>query len=182
MPPDDAPTYTVLPEGSDGSTAMAPTRPEISAFSPSPLAPIPAGPTAVNVLVESALVGSWVKMRKLTVAWSATGSPSPVAGIGFVRFSDHELIVPVRPDPLSVISSVQLPPEILFLNTDSGKRGLNVPKKGGPPFWIGVLAVSSNVVCEKSAWRPVWPTLEKSCTLVTPSGAIRRASRSGSNG
>ena len=95
---------------------------------------------------------------------------------------DQLLIVPSRPVPWSTTSSVQLPPEVWFLNTLSGNRGLKVPRNGGPPFWIGVAAVSSNVVVEKLAWSPVWPTFEKSCTLVTPSGAIRRASRSGSKG
>src|SRR5436309_3291607 len=75
IPPDAAPRYTVLPDGSDGSTARPPTRPDTSAFSPAPFAPMPAGPTAVHVLLASGFVGFIVKMRKLAVVWSLTASP-----------------------------------------------------------------------------------------------------------
>ena len=49
------------------------------------------GPTAVQVVLDSGLVGSVVKIRKLTVAWSATGSPRPVIGTPFWKVSDQLL-------------------------------------------------------------------------------------------
>src|SRR3954468_16443873 len=66
-PPLAPATYTVLPDGSDGSTAMPPMRP-----APTPL-PIDAGPMAVHCCWATALVGSCVKTRKVVVNWSMTG-------------------------------------------------------------------------------------------------------------
>src|SRR5262245_39514428 len=124
---------------------MAPIRPAISAFSPGPFAPIPFGPTAVQVVEDCALVGSKVKIRKPTVARSATASPRPGLEIGLTRLSDQLLMVPVRPATRSVISRVQAPPEVWLRKAERGNLGLNRPKNGGPPFWMGVVAVSSNV-------------------------------------
>ena len=68
---------------------MALTRPEF------PWSLFEAGPTGVQVLLESGLVGSIVKMRKLAVVWSATGSPSPVLVVVFgVAVIDQPVSVP----------------------------------------------------------------------------------------
>src|SRR3954452_13079905 len=58
---------TVLPDVSEGSTASELTRPA----SPFVLAPSPidVGPTAVHDVLDCALAGAVVKIRKLTVAW-----------------------------------------------------------------------------------------------------------------
>src|ERR1700732_1498550 len=82
----------MFPEGYKGSTAMSVTVPELKPWL------IPAGPTAVQVLWDSGLVGSIVKMRKLTVAWSATTSPLTVGGLGFLRIKDQLFRVPSRDD------------------------------------------------------------------------------------
>src|SRR5271157_1350977 len=105
MPPLAPPTKKVLPVGSDGSCARPPTRPEEP--------PIGAGPTAVQVSRDSALVGSIVKMRKLALAWSAMGSPSPEVGKGFSKIKDQLLRTLVwAVVPVFWITSCQVPPEV----------------------------------------------------------------------
>src|SRR5947209_15885544 len=89
MPPEAPPMKTVLPEGSDGSTAMPPMRPEFE------LPLFDAGPTEDQVLLASGLVGSIVKMRNWAVVRSATGSPRPVPGTDRWNVSDQRLSVPV---------------------------------------------------------------------------------------
>src|SRR5438132_13822865 len=69
--------YTVLPDGSDGSTAIARMPPELL------LLFCEAGPTGVQAVLDNsvlALLGSVLKMRKLTWAWSAAGSPRSEIG------------------------------------------------------------------------------------------------------
>src|SRR5262249_35606389 len=67
---------TVLPEGSDGSIARPPTRPErpVLAASPGVVVPKPPpidpGPTEVHVWLDSASVWPSGKMRKLAPALS----------------------------------------------------------------------------------------------------------------
>src|SRR4051794_9564151 len=100
MPPEAPPTKTVLPEGSDGSTAMPPMRPEFS------LSLIDAGPTEVQVELDSGLVGSIVKTRNAADVRSATGSPMPVPGTGRSRFNDHRFSVPIKLADALVISSL----------------------------------------------------------------------------
>src|SRR5262245_30505642 len=107
---------------------MAPIRPATSALSPAPFAPMPLGPTAVQVVEDWVLVGLNVKIRKPTLVRSATASPRPVPEIGLTRSSDQPLIVPVRPATRSVTSSVQLPAEVWLRKADRGNRGLNRPK------------------------------------------------------
>ena len=63
---------------------------------------IAAGPTAVQVLLDSGLVGSIVKIRKPALTWSATGSPRPLVGKGFWKLSDHPRSLPAL--PLVVVS------------------------------------------------------------------------------
>src|SRR5207245_3774777 len=81
--------YTVLPEGSDGSTAMPPMRP--------PPVATAAGPTDVQSLCDSGLIGSVVKMRNVVIAWSAAGSPRPLVDTGFNKVIDQLLSVPEVP-------------------------------------------------------------------------------------
>src|SRR4051794_14005861 len=57
IPPEAPPTKTVLPDGSEGSTAIPPTRPAAV------LPLIEAGPTGVHVLLASTLAGLVVKIR-----------------------------------------------------------------------------------------------------------------------
>src|SRR5439155_13225054 len=140
-----------------------------------------APPTAVHVVCDCGLAGSMVKMRKPAVAWSAADSPSPVPGTGLVSVSDQLLSVPLAM-PEDLISSVHLPTDSLPLRTLSGSCGLNLPKKGAAPFWIGVVAVSSRTVFWKFALLPtLLPTLSNS-VIVVPSGAMSVAVRSGSFG
>ena len=90
---------------------MPPIRPEL------PLAPIAAGPTAVHVELDCGLVGSIVKIRKLVLAWSATGSPRPVLGSGFWKVIDQLLGWPT--DPVVLVfdtASVHAPPTFSPLN------------------------------------------------------------------
>src|SRR5437588_12878311 len=103
-PPLAPATNTVLPVESEGSSARPPMRPEFS------LLLLEAGPTEVHVPRESGLLGSIVKMRKLTVAWSATVSPSPVSERGLRNVGDQLSIEP-RPGAKSWISSIHVPPE-----------------------------------------------------------------------
>src|SRR3569623_603815 len=174
-------TYTVLPEGSDGSSAMPPMRPDLSPLE------IEAGPTAVHACCETELVGSWVKMRNEALNWSATGSPRPEPATEFWSVSFQLTRVPVRVDELLRICSVQLPAEPWFLKVLRGNCGLNGPAPMPTLFawvaasWIGVRAVSSKVVLVKFACGllPDVPTPENNWIWV-PSGAIRKAVRSGS--
>src|SRR4051794_25356659 len=86
-PPLAAPTYTVFPDLSDGSTAMAPTRPAVDWSTTLPaesVVKIDVGPTGVQVLRAWAMVGSVLKMRKLADAWSAVTSPTPGPASTFV--------------------------------------------------------------------------------------------------
>src|SRR5438874_1950445 len=73
---------------------------------------IPAGPTAVQVSLESGLVGSIVKMRKLALTASVFGSPRPLTGSGFWKVSDQLLSVGGGPPPNGLVlrsTSVQAP-------------------------------------------------------------------------
>src|SRR5436305_803223 len=62
-PPLAPPTYTVLPDGSDGSTASAPTMPDL--IPPVLVLTRGAGPIDVQVLLDSGLAVASVKTRKL---------------------------------------------------------------------------------------------------------------------
>src|SRR4051812_45727880 len=73
-PPTAAPAYTVFPDGSDGSTAIAPIRPALSSPGVVVLT-IGDGPTAVHAVVDPLRAGLSMNRRKPTVVWSATGSP-----------------------------------------------------------------------------------------------------------
>src|SRR4051794_17280828 len=131
MPPLAPPTNTVLPEGSEGSTARPPIRPVCPVMG--------AGPTAVQVSWDSALVGSIVKIRKLAWVWSAVGSPRPEVGWGFSKESDQLFSVPVR--LLALLSwsrSVHVPPEGKPANAFRRDCcGLNeLEKNGANPCWI----------------------------------------------
>ena len=87
----------------------------------------------------AALVGSSVKMRKLALTWSATGSPRPVLGTGFWNVSDQALRVPAVVAPVALMTvSVQVPWAFEPANAASDCCGWNVPKKAAPPCWIGV--------------------------------------------
>src|SRR4051812_37093013 len=99
MPPEAPPMKTVLPEGSEGSTAMPPMRPEL------PLPLFDAGPTEVQVVLASGLAGAVVKMRNAAAARSAAGSPRPLPGTGRCNVSDQRLSVPLRVPEALVISS-----------------------------------------------------------------------------
>src|SRR4051794_1449922 len=103
MPPEAPPMKTVLPEGSDGSTAMPPIRPEL------PLPLIDPGPTELHVLLDSGLVGAIVKMRNDAVVRSATGSPVPVPATGRRNVSDQRFSVPLTVVAALLISSRQIP-------------------------------------------------------------------------
>src|SRR5215204_819396 len=73
-PPLAPATYTVFPLGSDGSTAVAVTRPVLApSFAD-------AGPTGVQASRVSSFVGSVVNTRKPAWNRSATRSPSPLVG------------------------------------------------------------------------------------------------------
>ena len=89
----------MLPEGSEGSTARALTLPVL--LSPA----IAAGPTGVQLLVAATVVAFEVKIRKSSVARSATGSPNPVPETARVSSSAQLLSVAAKPEVL-VISSV----------------------------------------------------------------------------
>src|SRR3954468_22454537 len=86
-PPLAPATYTVLPDGSDGSTAIPPMRPAYPFVDVAWAAE--AGPTAVHVVADWRFVGSIVKMRNPTVAWSATGSPMLLSGTPFWNVNDQ---------------------------------------------------------------------------------------------
>src|SRR5262249_53631111 len=86
-----------------------------------------AGPTAVHCVCDVGLVGSWVKVRKLAVNWSATGSPRPEPGTELLRINFQLTRVPVRMAESLVISSVQVPSEPWPLNALSGSWGLYGP-------------------------------------------------------
>ena len=105
---------------------------------PCPLFDAP--PTAVHTWCDRGLAGSMVKMRKLSDAWSAEVSPRPDCGTGLSKVSDQLESEPVRPETLSVICSVHVPAELCPSSALSGSCGLNLPKNGAPPFWIGVVA------------------------------------------
>src|SRR5579884_3308572 len=90
-PPLAPAAYTVLPEGSDGSTARLLTRPEFWPLLLPGAGFSEAGPTCTHSLVVRLLVGSCTKMRKPTVTWSATGSPRPLPGTICGKVMDHEV-------------------------------------------------------------------------------------------
>src|SRR5205814_1261066 len=115
--------------------------------------------------------------------WSATSSPRPETLIGLTNVSFQLSSCPLLILLELVISSVQSPLTFFCASAASGSCGLNRPKNGAPPLLIGVVAVSSKTVLLKLALLAlVLPTLAKSGTFVTPSGAIRTAERSGSFG
>ena len=125
----------MLPEGSNGSTAIALPVPVIVWLLPA--LKIGAGPIEVQVLLESRFEGASSKIRKLAVAWSAVGSPRPVPETLLRNVSDHDVIVPVEAPALST-SSVQVPAELgPPLGTTktllSETCGSYVPKNGAPP-------------------------------------------------
>ena len=94
-------------------------------------------------MLDCALVAAVVKIWKLTVAWSATGSPRPLIGTFLVRVSDQLLSVPMMPSDLSsMIRRVQVPLELIAPPTWPETRawrnppacsGWNEPKNGAPP-------------------------------------------------
>src|SRR5215472_5893471 len=95
-PPVDPATNTVFPDGSDGSTAMAPTRPAVVNSVPSRFGVTTwVGPTGVHVPLDTSLVGSVWKIRNPTDAWSAAGSPSPVPELRRDRSRANRVTVPV---------------------------------------------------------------------------------------
>src|SRR5215212_895555 len=109
---------------------MPPMRPEFPAAG--------AGPTGVHVSCDCGLAGSCVKIRKLVETSSAVTSPRPLLGTGLVNSSAHDTSDPVRPATFDTISSVHVPVEFVPANAvliDS--CGLNRPKNGAPPFWMG---------------------------------------------
>src|SRR3954447_14434308 len=130
-PPEAPETYSVLPDGSDGSRAMPPMRPELPPeFSD-------AGPMAVQVVLVRPFAGSWVKMRKWGAKRSAMSSPRPLEGVALGRNSVQLLSVPVWV-PWLVSASVQTPKLPLPSRTDRGCCGLNGPVGIGVlAFWIG---------------------------------------------
>src|SRR6185312_8009608 len=96
---------------------MRPEEPPTADSGPPPLLLMDAGPTAVHVSVDSGLVGSIVKIRKLVLAWSATGSPRPLLGRGFWKVSDQLLRWPAVPSVLTFeTDSVHAPPTFSPLN------------------------------------------------------------------
>src|SRR5215212_1464483 len=87
-PPDAPAAYTVLPDGSLGSTVMADTRPTV------PTLELPIGPAGVQLFRA---VESWPfdwKMWNPTEVWSDTASPSPSVMACLSNFSSNFLIVP----------------------------------------------------------------------------------------
>src|SRR6516165_12812688 len=123
-------------------------------------------------------------MRKLSEAWSATGSPRPVLGIGLDSVKLQLLMVPVRLAAESAISRVQVPIELIGPpknRSPNGCCGLKRPVKGGPAAVMGVVALSSMTVLVKLASVPVLPTWLNRVMRV-PLGAINVAVRSGSTG
>src|SRR6185437_2566420 len=99
-----------LPDRSDGSTAIPPIAPEKPLFCVDWV--IEAGPTDVQVVPDWRLVGSMLKIRKLTSDWSATGSPRPLPGVPFWKVIDQLLSTPADPVPLAGLSltiSFQVP-------------------------------------------------------------------------
>ena len=131
-----------------------------------PPPPIDAGPTAVHCWLETASAWPRLKIRKLVLMLSLFGSPSPVVGTGFWKVSDQLLSVPVPPLPVLelVMMRVQVPLASRPANAESGICGLNVPKNGAAPFWMGVPARSSNFVLVKLACVEPPPTPLKSGT------------------
>src|SRR5437763_10327732 len=120
---------------------------------------VPVGPIAVHSFCDSGLFELVVKMRKLAVAWSATGSPRPVPSWVSSNDSDQLLSVPESVDDESLITSVQVPAEFLPLSAlSSDCNGLKMPLNGAVPCWIDVPAVSSNTVSLKLARVPLLPT------------------------
>src|SRR4051812_21790639 len=103
-------------------------RPELRfASAPSLIA---APPTGVHVLFDNGLVGSIVKMRKLTVVSSDAACPEPLFGTGLSSVSDQLFSVPVAVVLVVVICSVHVPVEIMPVNALSGSCGLKRPKNG----------------------------------------------------
>ena len=203
IPPLLAPTKAVLPEGSVGSSATAPTGPArltppglpLSRF---PALTVPAGPTAVQVSLARGLAGERLNSRNPTVFWSATGWPRPVLVWGFWKFSDQasraggicvSMTMPGS-SPMLVIVSVQRPCENAWLPSRSvanaaspgaGDSGLNVPKNGAAAIEIGAggLTTSLRVVLVKLAGLAPLPTFENRTTDF-PFGAVSVTVRSGS--
>src|ERR1700677_505954 len=143
---------------------MALTWPAVWPLRFAPWAPMPAGPTAVQVLLEIDCVGSRLKIRNCSVDWSATGSPRPVPVVWVLYVIDQAVSDP-GPERCGlfvsklVITSSYVPAAVSPTNAvSSGWNGVNVPKNGRPPFLIGVGAESEKTVFENPCPVPVWPT------------------------
>src|SRR5690348_1828687 len=95
-----------------------------------------AGPTAVQFCDDSALVGSWTKMRVPTVNWSATGSPSPEPSTELFSVSVQLSSEPTLVEELLWICRVQLPREPAPLKALRGFCGRKVPLIPAAPFTL----------------------------------------------
>src|SRR5262249_54333400 len=113
-------------------------------------------------------------MRKLTLVWSAIGSPRPLPNTGGGRVNDQLVRVPVVL-PWLVIWSVQVPVELIPLSWLSGICGLNGPmSNGGAAVCMGCVAKSSKVVLVKLDRGGLLPTFVNNLIGITVlSGAIR---------
>src|SRR5262249_6896451 len=126
-PPEAPAAYTVFPDGSLGSTAMAPIRPTVPFTVPriGSIVSRPVGPTGVQLPRDVRSGLSVVKIRNPRSVWSATSSPRRAPVCGGWRLSGNFLIVPVLV-PLFVIPSRQLPCEPEPMSWSSGWIGLNL--------------------------------------------------------
>src|SRR5829696_8532249 len=105
-PPDAPAAYTVLPDGSLGSTAMDDTRPAVVFTS---LASIwPAGPTGVQLSLAISWEPSTRAIRNEAVVRSATSSPRPELMTGLSRNSLNVRTCPVEV-PRFLMTSFQVP-------------------------------------------------------------------------
>src|SRR2546423_2862690 len=119
MPPPEPATYTVLPDGSEGSRTTLLTRPApalvLALF----------GPSGVHWLADWEFALSIVKMRNATDVWSATSSPRPETLIGLTNVSFQLSSCPLLILLELVISSVQSPLTFFCASAASGSCGLN---------------------------------------------------------
>src|SRR5262249_25878753 len=115
-PPLAPAAYTVLPDGSDGSTWMLVTCP---AFFPEFW---DEGPSGVQMFCEVTFDGSWLNRRNPSWIRSATASPSPVPGTPVGSVSVQLFRFPVRL-PWLVTRSVQVPWVLLPIRALSGNCG-----------------------------------------------------------
>jgi hypothetical protein len=116
-PPLAPAAYTVFPDGSLGSTAIAPTRPTV------PVPPFPVGPTGVQLFRVVASVPFDWKMWNPADVWSETGSPRPFVSACLSNVSSNFLMRPVSV-PLFRMTSCHAPLLGVLMSWDRAWTGL----------------------------------------------------------